>query len=82
MVSPPSASPITCATVVAAAMLGITALLAGYLVDLEAATPGLAGQANGPLGVPDVAVTLSLLLVAMIALAVPAALSAARSYAR
>lgn len=71
-----------CATVVAGTMVGIAALLAAYLVDLEAAAPGLAGQANGPLGVPGVALSLSLLLIAMVALAVPAALSATRTWRR
>lgn len=73
-----------CATVVAATMVGIAALVAVYLVDLEATAPGLAGTGNGPLGVPNVALSLSLSLVllAMVALAVPAALSATRTWRR
>ncbi|MBS1860480.1 MAG: hypothetical protein JSS68_02090 [Actinobacteria bacterium] len=71
-----------CATALAAAMVGIAALTAVYLVDLESIAPGLAGDANGPLGVPDVALTLSFVLIAMVALAVPAALSAIRAWRR
>ncbi len=68
------------ATLLVAAMVGIAALVAVYLVDLEATAPGLSGGANGPLGVPDVALSLSLLLIAMAALAVPAALSTTRAW--
>jgi hypothetical protein len=66
--------PVTCATVVAAAMAGIAVLTAAYLVTVVLAAPGFAGEPNGPLGVVSVATSLAILLVAMFALSVPAAL--------
>jgi hypothetical protein len=69
-----------CATVVAVAMVGIVLFSGIYLVDLIAAAPDLAGEPNGPLGVPGVAVSLAIQLAAMVAFTAPTALAAARSW--
>lgn len=71
-----------CATVVVAAMVGIVALTAAYLVVLATAAPDLAGEPNGPFGTPDVAVSLALQLALMAAVAAPATLAARRALAR
>jgi len=70
-----------CATVVAAAMAGIVALLAIYLVDLLVVAPDLAGEPNGPLGGPSVAVSLAVVLAAMAGLTLAAGRSAWRGVA-
>jgi hypothetical protein len=61
-----------CAAVAAPAMGGIVVLLAVYLVDLLVVAPDLAGEPNGPLGGPSVAVSLGIALAAMAALTLPA----------
>jgi hypothetical protein len=71
-----------CATVVVLGMLGITLATAAYLVALLHEAPALAGQGNGPLGLVSVAGSLAIQLAVMAAVAVPATLAAARSYAR
>jgi hypothetical protein len=71
-----------CAAVVVAAMIGIVALTAAYLVVLASTAPGLAGEPNGPFGSPDVAVSLALQLALMAAVAAPATLAARRALAR
>jgi hypothetical protein len=68
-----------CATVVAAAMVGIAVLTAAYLVALIASAPDLAAEPNGPFGAPDVAVSLALALVLMAAVAGPATLATIRA---
>ncbi|HKZ13459.1 MAG TPA: hypothetical protein VJL81_06405, partial [Solirubrobacterales bacterium] len=69
-----------CAAVVAVAMIGIAALTAAYLVALATSAPHLAGEPNGPFGTPDVAVSLALQVVAMVLVAAPATLVAARTW--
>lgn len=69
-----------CATVVAAAMVGIALLTLAYLLDLVVAAPGLASSPNGPLGEPDARQSLLLQLVVMVAVATPAALGARRAW--
>jgi hypothetical protein len=69
-----------CASVVAAAMVGIAALTLIYLFDLVIAAPGLASTPNGPLGEPNARLSLLLQLATMSALAVPAALAAKRAW--
>ncbi|HEY2054414.1 MAG TPA: hypothetical protein VGH14_10810 [Solirubrobacterales bacterium] len=69
-----------CAAVVAAAMVGIAALTLIYLFDLVIAAPGLAGDPNGPLGVPNARVSLLLQFAVMTAVAIPAVLGAARAW--
>lgn len=56
-----------CATVAALGMVGITAATAVYLGALVADASGLAGGANGPLGLLSVGASLGLQLAAMIA---------------
>lgn len=68
-----------CAWVVVAAMAGIALLVLVYLFDLVVAATELASTPNGPLGNPDTRVSLVTLLAAMVAVAVPAALSVARA---
>ncbi len=69
-----------CATVVAAAMVGIALATLAYLVGLVTAATDLASAPNGPLGNPDVRVSLLLVLAAMVAAAAPAALAAKRAW--
>jgi hypothetical protein len=69
-----------CATVVVAAMVGIAVLTAAYLVTVVAAAPGFAGEPNGPLGLVSVAASLAILMVAMLAVSVPAALGMRRAW--
>ena len=71
---------LACATVVAVAMVGIAALTLAYGLDLVLAAPRLAGAANGPLGMPNVRVSLVLQLLVMVAAAAPAALGASRAW--
>jgi hypothetical protein len=68
-----------CATVVAAAMAGIALLTLAYIVDLIVAATNLASAPNGPLGNPDVRLSLILVLAAMLAASLPAALAATRA---
>jgi hypothetical protein len=69
-----------CATVVVAAMVGIALLTLLYLFDLVLAATSLASSANGPLGRPNVRLSLLLQLLLMVAVATPAALAAARAW--
>jgi hypothetical protein len=69
-----------CAAVVAAAMVGIALATLAYLVGLVATATDLASTPNGPLGNPDVRVSLLLVLGAMVLAAVPAALGAKRAW--
>jgi hypothetical protein len=69
-----------CATVVVAAMVGIALLVLIYLFDLVIAAPGLAAEPNGPLGLPNVRLSLLFQLAAMVAAATPAALGASRAW--
>ena len=69
-----------CATVVAAAMIGIALATLAYLVGLVTSATALASAPNGPLGNPDVRVSLLLVLAAMIGAAIPAALAAKRAW--
>jgi hypothetical protein len=67
-----------CAVIVVLVMAGIALATAVYLLALVLDAPGLAGQGNGPLGILSVGASLGLQLVAMIAVCVPAVVSAAR----
>lgn len=69
-----------CAAVVATAMAGIAAATLTYLIALVASATALASTPNGPLGGPDVRVSLLLVLAAMVTAAVPAALAARRAW--
>jgi hypothetical protein len=69
-----------CAAVVAAAMIGIAIATLAYLVGLVSSATGLASTPNGPLGNPDVRVSLLLVLAVMVAAAVPAGLGAKRAW--
>ncbi len=69
-----------CAAVVAAAMVGIAVATLLYLVGLVTSATALASTPNGPLGTPDVRISLLLLLAVMVAAAVPAALGANRAW--
>jgi hypothetical protein len=69
-----------CATVVAAAMAGIAALTLVYLFDLVIAATDLASTPNGPLGAPNVRLSLLLQLAFMAAVAAPAALGVSRAW--
>jgi hypothetical protein len=69
-----------CATVVAAAMAGIAALTLVYLFDLVIAATDLASTPNGPLGTPNLRLSLVLQLAIMVAAAAPAALGASRAW--
>ena len=71
-----------CAVAVVAAMFGITALTAAYLVTLVVAAPGFAGEANGPLGMVSVATSMAIALAAMIVISAPAAVGIRRAWAR
>ena len=68
-----------CAAVVALAMVAIVALTGVYLVALIAGFPDLAGEPNGPLGVPGARASVTLQLVAMVAISIPAGLAARRA---
>lgn len=68
-----------CAALVAVAMAAIVVLAGVYLVALVVGSPELAGEPNGPLGVPSAGVSLALQLAAMIAFALPAGLGARRA---
>jgi hypothetical protein len=61
------------------AMLAIAVATAVYLVALLAAAPGLAAQANGPLGLASVGLSVALQLVVMLLAVASALLSAGRS---
>jgi hypothetical protein len=69
-----------CAAVVVAAMAGIALLTLVYLFDLVAAATDLASTPNGPLGNPDLRLSLLLQLAAMVAVSAPAALAASRAW--
>jgi hypothetical protein len=69
-----------CAAVVAAAMVGIALATLAYLIGLITTATALASTPNGPLGTPDVRISLLLLLAVMVAAAVPAALGAKRAW--
>jgi hypothetical protein len=69
-----------CAAVVAAAMVGIALATLAYLVSLVTSATDLASTPNGPLGNPDVRVSLLIVLAVMTAAAVPAALAAKRAW--
>lgn len=69
-----------CATVVAVSMLAIALATLLYLFGLVAAATDLASMPNGPFGMPDVRLSLLLLVGVMVAAAVPAALGARRSW--
>jgi hypothetical protein len=69
-----------CAAVVAAAMAGIAVATLAYIVGLVTTATGLASTPNGPLGNPDVRVSLLIVLAVMVAAAAPAALGAARAW--
>ena len=71
-----------CAAAVVAAMVGIAALTAAYLVTLAVAAPGFAGEANGPLGTVSVATSLAIALAAMLVISAPAAVGFRRAWAR
>lgn len=71
---------VACASVVAAAMAGIALLTLVYLVDLLVTATSLAATPNGPLGSPDVRVSLVIQLLAMTAFAVPAAIGALHAH--
>jgi hypothetical protein len=71
-----------CASTVVAAMVGITALTAAYLVTLAVAAPGFAGEPNGPLGTVSVATSLAIALAAMLVISAPAAVGIRRAWAR
>lgn len=68
-----------CAALVALAMAAIVVLAGVYLVALVLGSPQLAGEPNGPLGVPGAGVSLAIQLAAMLALALPAGLGARRA---
>jgi hypothetical protein len=51
-----------------------------YLIGLVATATDLASSPNGPLGNPDVRVSLLIALAVMVASAVPAALGASRAW--
>jgi hypothetical protein len=70
-----------CALVVVLGMVGIALATAVYLVALLHDSPGLATEANGPLGLVSVAASLGIQLAVMVAVGAPAALSAWRSRA-
>lgn len=67
-----------CAVVVALGMAGIALATAVYLVALVHAEPAAAAQGNGPLELVSVAGSLAIQLAVMVAVAVPAGLSAVR----
>jgi hypothetical protein len=69
-----------CAAVVAAAMTGTAVATLAYLVGLVTSATDLASTPNGPLGNPDVRVSLLIVLAVMIGAAVPAALAAKRAW--
>jgi len=69
-----------CAAAVAVAMIGIAVATLVYLVGLVTSVTALASTPNGPLGNPDVRVSLLLVLMVMVATAVPAALGAKRAW--
>jgi len=69
-----------CAATVALAMIGIAAATLVYLVGLVTSATALASTPNGPLGNPDVRVSLLLVLAVMVATAAPAALGAKRAW--
>jgi hypothetical protein len=69
-----------CATVVAAAMAGIALATLLYLVTLIAAATDLASTPNGPFGNPDTRLSLLIVVVAMVAAALPAALAVRRAW--
>jgi hypothetical protein len=71
-----------CAVVVVLAMAGIALATAVYLVALIHQEPALAGQGNGPLELVSVAGSLATQLAVMVAVAIPAGLSATRVRAR
>ncbi|MBS1887274.1 MAG: hypothetical protein JSU06_08805 [Actinobacteria bacterium] len=68
-----------CATVVVLGMLGISLATAAYLLALLRSAPGLAAEGNGPLELLSVAASLGIQLAVMVAVTVPATLSAARA---
>lgn len=68
-----------CALVVVLGMFGITIATAVYLVVLLHMTPALAGLPNGPLELLSVAASIGIQLAVMVAVAIPAGLSAARA---
>jgi hypothetical protein len=70
-----------CAALVAVAMAAIVVLAGVYLVALLVGSPELAGEPNGPLGVPSAAVSLAIQLAAMFTFALPAGLGARRALA-
>jgi len=69
-----------CAALVTVAMAGIALATLLYLVELVAAATDLASAPNGPLGNPDVRVSLLLALAVMVAATIPAALGARRAW--
>ncbi len=69
-----------CAAAVAGAMAGIALATLLYLVELVVAATDLASAPNGPLGNPDVRLSLLLLLGMMVAATVPATLAARRAW--
>jgi hypothetical protein len=71
-----------CAIVVVLAMVGIALATAVYLVALLHDAPGLAGEGNGPLELASVAASLGIQLGVMVAVTVPAGVSAFRGRPR
>jgi hypothetical protein len=71
-----------CAGVVFIGMLGISLATAVYLIALLHEAPALADQGNGPLALVSVAGSLAIQLAVMVAVAIPAGLSATRVRAR
>ncbi|MGH2937012.1 MAG: hypothetical protein ACRDPE_02705 [Solirubrobacterales bacterium] len=71
-----------CAGVVVIGMFGIALATAVYLIALLHDSPGLADQSNGPLALFSVAGSLAIQLAVMVAVAVPAGLSAYRARPR
>lgn len=71
---------VVCAGVVAASMIGIALATLAYIVALVATSTDLASTPNGPLGNPDVRVSLLLVLGLMVSATVPAGLAAGRAW--
>lgn len=71
-----------CAGVVVIGMFGISLATAVYLIALLHEAPALADRGNGPLALLSVAGSLTIQLAVMVAVAVPAGLSAYRSRPR
>jgi hypothetical protein len=71
-----------CAAAVVVAMAAIALATLLYLVELVVAATDLASAPNGPLGNPDVRISLLLVLGTMVAVTIPATLAARRAWRR